>query len=742
MELDGGMVGAYEVFCMVGNIAGISATIVVDFQATSSSIRKEWLVQQGIADDGFYLPSGPIVVPCSEGYYHSRIPLLVRERSRWDVVLGRDWLSRCQPVFGRGCLVCPSPEFFSSRVSGEEWVVATPLVSVSAYLERDVAGSKRTSVESESVVEALKSILNTVCDMKEEMVRHGLRAGEGKESDQRRRLLRHLLEGGCARKEAGDSCRRISGAPRTCLEMECVVLSVVVDGVDEGRFSQGEQTEMWGALQTESDGASSGPSEWVSYFEQRLHKRENTLRFLIEEDGLDGWDGCSLEVLKGIFKWHGLRWVRGSSKEEVVARLNKHYFGGACANSADLSGCVITRRRYGLSNAAPLRGSEDVRDRMMELMLGWAVYKMRSRRGLVRLLKSYGLSVGTMSLSALRRFYGGKIGAMVKGKQKDTTCSAVDDSGWRAYEANAEELARVRKTWPTVLAEEEKWDILREFRKRTSREAVATVTCGACGERVPKSTHRRLVLSEEQLGCLMLPEEYFAGHEQRPSYRYKGPHFSGAAIDARGVDGCELICCVECASCLRRGKTPPLSLANGNVLGDIPVELKGLTVVEESMVAQSRSRVHVLHLKEDRRHSPMPYAQRGVKGHIIVHPQRPAELLKVLPPSMEEVITPVCAIFVGAHAPSPEWLKRHATPLVIRRERVRSALLWLKAHNPLYADVEINHGMLNQLEEEQVLPITIEHIPIDEADEDEAGGRYDHGILNEERLDREKSECS
>ena len=77
---------------------------------------------------------------------------------------------------------------------------------------------------------------------------------------------------------------------------------------------------------------------------------------------------------------------------------------------------------------------------------------------------------------------------------------------------------------------------------------------------------------------------------------------------------------------------------------------------------------------------------------------------------MSDLITPVCVIFVGSTAPSEAWLRNNAKPLAIHCEKVQSALLWLKEHNKLYADIEINYSMLNDLKDEQLLPVHVEHV--------------------------------
>ena len=144
------------------------------------------------------------------------------------------------------------------------------------------------------------------------------------------------------------------------------------------------------------------------------------------------------------------------------------------------------------------------------------------------------------------------------------------------------------------------------------------------------------------------------------------------------------------------------------VLGEIPAELKDLTVVEEAMIAKCRAKCWIVQLKEDSGSSPN--AQHGIKGHVIIYPQRPSPISCLLPPPINEVSTPICVIFVGSSPPTDEWLQKKAKPLAVRREKVRNALIWLKAHNPLYKDITINHCVLDSLPENYLLPVHVEHV--------------------------------
>ncbi|KAJ7331342.1 hypothetical protein DFH08DRAFT_916457 [Mycena albidolilacea] len=94
-------------------------------------------------------------------------------------------------------------------------------------------------------------------------------------------------------------------------------------------------------------------------------------------------------------------------------------------------------------------------------------------------------------------------------------------------------------------------------------------------------------------------------------------------------------------------------------------------------------------------------------GHIIIYPQQPSKI---------EITSPVCVLFVSSSLPTPEWPCNHAKPLAVNAGHRRTlffltaALQWLKTHNHLYKDIQIDEECLCQLNENPVLPFSIEHI--------------------------------
>ena len=213
-----------------------------------------------------------------------------------------------------------------------------------------------------------------------------------------------------------------------------------------------------------------------------------------------------------------------------------------------------------------------------------------------------------------------------------------------------------------------------------------------------------------------------------PSFPFTEGPLKDVLVDCNGVSGkgmeTQLALCKDCHGCLLRERVPDFALSNHLFTGDVPPELKDLTVVEESMISLCRAKCCIVRLKADGQDYASRSAQRGIKGNLIIYPQRPSEVAKKLPPSIEEITSPICVVFVGAHAPSKEWLRDKAKPLAVRGYKVRQALLWLKTHNSLYKDIEIDEAVLSYLDTAPTLPFHVEHIVSSHATEVSTSG-YD-----------------
>ena len=297
--------------------------------------------------------------------------------------------------------------------------------------------------------------------------------------------------------------------------------------------------------------------------------------------------------------------------------------------------------------------------------------------------------------------------------------------------ATHDALAEVARSWPQRVSHSQKAAIVHDFRSTTSTYALKSFTCASCAERVRQSKCRDRVLSDININVL----RNTAGRMEHntvptdPHLPFQSGPLAGVLVDPAGVheneDGLlSLSLCPPCDSALSRKKLPRFALANLNVIGDVPPELKDLTVVEEMLVARCRAKMCVVKLQDHRDDVELPTVQRGMKGHIIVFPQHPERISGIMPPTVGDVTTPICIIFCGSTPPTSEWLKKNARPLVVRRETVLKALQWLCTHNHLYKDVTIDADRISALPEEDVLQYNVEHIPVSNTARDLVS-RYD-----------------
>ena len=144
--------------------------------------------------------------------------------------------------------------------------------------------------------------------------------------------------------------------------------------------------------------------------------------------------------------------------------------------------------------------------------------------------------------------------------------------------------------------------------------------------------------------------------------------------------------CLDCIRHLENKKMPPMALANGFWVGDIPKELSSLTFVERlliSCVQSNRCIVHVL---------------KGgwkMRANAIMFPTPIPRVCNILPPPIEELDEVIAFMFTGVAQPTLEDTKR--TPMLAHQRYISAALEWLKINHSDYADVQISQENLKLL---------------------------------------------
>jgi hypothetical protein len=439
---------------------------------------------------------------------------------------------------------------------------------------------------------------------------------------------------------------------------------------------------------------------------------------------------------------HGISLSDGVKRDDIQNLIMKHITQGNClqkSDSASFDGCSRVRDAiYESEDMLPSTSDYSLNDLQVRILSSRPV-KSLTLRPLRRILQLHGVSFPPDArLSRLRRELRKFITRLRKGKRSEERRNQENIN----YANFLRDKNKLIEEWPRPVSRHLKDKVLKLFRDQTSKDALSTFICAICAEEC-LNQHKCCVYSDEiDLNLLRRPDERLKDDLVTdpawldteccpPDLPYTDGPLSGILLEPAGINCDEgrnsITLCRTCRTSIKKNKLPPLALANHNFLGRVPDELKYLTVVEEAMIARCRSKCWVVQLKEENRDLGIHDTQRGMKGHIIIYPQRPSDIAAILPPSMDEMTTPICVIFVGSSPPSDEWLRTKARPLIVRREKVRAALVWLKAHNTHYKDITIDHSGLDKLADEQILPVHVEHVRSSHGS-DLATSRYDSSL--------------
>ena len=411
--------------------------------------------------------------------------------------------------------------------------------------------------------------------------------------------------------------------------------------------------------------------------------------------------------LKCALEHHSISFPSNATCEVMRSLLSLHISSGCCLGcSADACRAVV---------AGLIHEDCTLIDQLQfQILIISSSIKKLSSRSLHRMFDNHKIYYeADFSLSKFQRELRKFITRLQIGKSNEEKRTAIIEA-----EKNAElKRQELHKNWPQIVPKTLKDKVSHIFKQQTSSSALSTFTCAVCSSETYCADKQERLLSELDMEILKIPPSI----DNLPHPYVDGP-LKNTLVDPKGISSDKngnllALLCKTCQSALNHDKKPPLSLVNGTYLGPVPSELHDLTPIEEAMIARCRSKCWVIQLKEENSKSSMPDTQRGFHGHIIIYPQKPSEISQLLPPPIDDIITPICVLFIGSTPPTTKWLQEKAKPLCVQREKVRAALLWLKKNNPLYSDIIINEGVLDSLQEEQILPFHIQQVIPSEAAE-------------------------
>jgi DNA-directed RNA polymerase subunit RPC12/RpoP len=264
-------------------------------------------------------------------------------------------------------------------------------------------------------------------------------------------------------------------------------------------------------------------------------------------------------------------------------------------------------------------------------------------------------------------------------------------------EARVEKL--LQSDFMKVPSEDSLHQIVKEFIERTGNDAMKSYICAVCAQ--DKEASKMMIVSVDSIPnpTLLTPASPHPQHDI----------FNGTLLEPRGlnVQKTEAYICTECHRDLERNKTPPLALANNMWIGRIPECLATLTLVERLLIAKYFPTAYIVKLypkQAGAAHWDRTQLYSGFKGCVSTYALDP----KLVTPMVDGNILPAPPAILSATVAvtfiTPSGREEYSLPKILyaRRHRIRQALLWLKANNPIYRDIIISEERLQQIPENDV----------------------------------------
>ncbi|EIW53408.1 uncharacterized protein TRAVEDRAFT_23779 [Trametes versicolor FP-101664 SS1] len=247
-----------------------------------------------------------------------------------------------------------------------------------------------------------------------------------------------------------------------------------------------------------------------------------------------------------------------------------------------------------------------------------------------------------------------------------------------------------------VPGDELKYEIVAEWQRAMSLEAVQDKVCAVCGRDTPPKSIALVNADSIDFSLLCNPE--LPVHVLPTTYNRAAYH--GAILHPKGMttlhEKGDVHICKACLPELQGGcaQMPKFALANWLYYGHdrVPANVKaafsGATYSERLLVSRARAS------KISYKFSKLPghylegsrdmISQGCIKGNVAIHPQDATHLNDVLPPASEVIRDMVCAVFVGEKKPTAETLES-LKPVLVRKSRLKSMISFLLENNPWYA---------------------------------------------------------
>ncbi len=252
-----------------------------------------------------------------------------------------------------------------------------------------------------------------------------------------------------------------------------------------------------------------------------------------------------------------------------------------------------------------------------------------------------------------------------------------------------QERKKLSKFPPSPPSAELQYKIISDACKDMSPPMFTEAGCAICGRLTPLV--HLLKLSRVKLDLSILVRASVTQRERTseddPIEDLKGP------VIEKDLDKI----CKSCHKLLAKGKVPLLALANGKWVGKVPKQLSDLSYAEQLLVARIRHNRCIVRVSS---------GMHKMRANAITFANPTPKVYDVLPPPLAEMDEGLAFIYTGPCKPTKADFER--TPLLVRKNKVRAALEWLKLNHSDYYDLEISHRNLDEYPED-VPPVVVDY---------------------------------
>jgi len=241
-------------------------------------------------------------------------------------------------------------------------------------------------------------------------------------------------------------------------------------------------------------------------------------------------------------------------------------------------------------------------------------------------------------------------------------------------------------------------DIISRFIDATGNKALRSVACGSCAREMNMHECDKIPLEDIPNRHHLIPHMIHPAHNLIDGLLIYAP--------ALGNLKATVYLCNECRNQLKNDKRPRLSLSNGMWIGDIPSQLKNLTLPERLLLAKYFPSAYIVKLfpKHKNAHSwDRSQLHSALKGNVSTYRLDPRQVANMIDGAKFPRPAKILSATIGITFVGPKGLRESTMPAMfrVRRWRVREGLLWLKANNTLYSDIDISEERLSVLKSDQ-----------------------------------------